>query len=109
MLFRVPVEGVSPIQVTGVRRGGDGAQIDFAFDGLPADAELFAIFGAEDLGTSIQQGRAVPLGSVPAAKTGKASLAAPVPGSEMNLPKVLRVFARMPGANLVWWSDVLRP
>ena len=107
-LFRVPVEG-EPIRVTGVRRNGDGSvQVDLAFDHLPADALFFAVFADEDPGTNPDFSPRV-LSGCPSAgpcEKGSASFAFP---SDPSSSKVLRVYARMPGANLVWWSDVLRP
>ena len=94
--FRVPVEG-EPIRVTGVRRNGDGVQIDLAFENLPADAEVYAHFGDES----------VHIGTVNACEKGTASLSAK-PRSE-SPSATLRVFAWMSGANLLWWSDVLKP
>ena len=106
--FRVPVEG-TPIRVTGVRRNGDGSvQVDLDFDNLPAEAKLFASFGADDPGTVFlfDNGPLVPFGAIAAGKEGKTSLSADPKGQPAN---ALRVYVRMPEANLVWWSDVLRP
>ena len=106
-VFRVPVEG-APIRVTGVRRNGDGTvQIDLAFENLPADAGLSAVFGESDSADPYRFATdAVSLGTVPACDKGETSLAADPEGRPAA---ALRVYARMSDTNLVWWSDVLRP
>ena len=111
-LFRVPVEG-APIRVTGVRRNGDGVQIDLVFDHLPADAVFEAVFAEDDPGTSSAATTDAPprqivgLKTVSACEKGGTSLVAkPMPQMPTS---ALRLHAVMPGANLVWWSDVLRP
>ena len=111
--FRVPVEG-EPIRVTGARRNGDGSvQIDLAFENLPSDAAFEAVFAEDDPGTSSVATTGAPprqtveLKTVPACENGGTSLVAkPMPQMPAS---VLRLRAVMPDANLVWWSDVLRP
>ena len=105
-VFRVPVEG-EPIRVKGVRRDGGSVQIDLAFENLPADAAFFALVDETDAGAwGFIPGKTVSLGTVPAGETGNKTLTANPKGQPAD---TLRVYARMPNANLVWWSDVLRP
>ena len=85
--------------MTGVRRNGDGTvQIDLAFENLPSEAAIYA--------SLVPKQKAISLGTVPAGETGNKTLTADLKGQSAD---ALRVYARMPGANLVWWSDVLRP
>ena len=96
-VFRVPVEG-APIRVTAVREN-QGAEVDIEYDELPAEAEI-TIFARTDFGEGKQEGATIPAG-----KKGKMTI------SYVYKLKVysVRLRAIMPGANLVWWSDVLRP
>ena len=96
-VFRVPVEG-APIRVTGVREN-QGAEVDIEYDELPAEAKI-TIFARTDFGEGKQEGATIPAG-----KKGKMTI------SYVYKLKVysVRLCATMPGANLVWWSDVLRP
>ena len=96
-VFRVPVEG-APIRVTAVREN-QGAEVDIEFDELPAEAEI-TIFARTDFGEGKQEGATIPAG-----KKGKMTI------SYVYKLKVysVRLRATMPDANLVWWSDVLRP
>ena len=96
-LFRVPVEG-APIRVTGVREN-QGSEVDIEYDELPAEAKI-TIFARTDFGEGKQEGATIPAG-----EKGKMTI------SYVYKLKVysVRLRAIMPGANLVWWSDVLRP
>ena len=113
-VFRFPVEG-NPIRVTGATRNADGTvKIDLAFENLPADATFKAVFADDVHGTSSVAVATDPpprqfvnLGTVPACEKGSTSLVAK-PWSKQPA-SVLRLHAIMPGAKLVWWSDVLRP
>jgi 3',5'-cyclic AMP phosphodiesterase CpdA len=102
-LFRVPVEG-APIRVTGIREN-QGVEVDIEYDELPAEAEITGIFQVG--GDKLFSPSAVetPVGTIPAGKKGNQTI------SFANKLKVnsFRLRATMPGANLVWWSDVLRP
>ena len=101
--FRVPVEG-APIRVTAVREN-QGAEVDIEYDELPAEAEITGIFQVG--GDKLFSPSAVetPVGTIPAGKKGNQTI------SFANKLKInsFRLRATMPGANLVWWSDVLRP
>ena len=96
-VFRVPVEG-APIRVTGIREN-QGVEVDIEYDELPAEAEI-TIFARTDFGEGKQEGATIPAG-----KKGKMTI------SYVYKLKVYSVRLRttIPGANLVWWSDVLRP
>lgn len=96
-LFRVPVEG-EPIRVTAVREN-QGAEVDIEYDELPAEAKI-TIFARTDFGEDKREGATIPAG-----KKGKMTI------SYVYKLKVysVRLRATMPNANLVWWSDVLRP
>ena len=96
-VFRVPVEG-APIRVTGIREN-QGVEVDIEYDELPAEAEI-TIFARTDFGEGKQEGATIPAG-----KKGKMTI------SYVYKLKVysVRLRATIPGANLVWWSDVLRP
>ena len=102
-VFRVPVEG-APIRVTGVREN-QGVEVDIEYDELPAEAEITGIFQVG--GDKLFSPSAVetPVGTIPAGKIGNQTI------SFANKLKVnsFRLRATLPGANLVWWSDVLRP
>ena len=103
-LFRVPVEG-APIRVTAVREKQGGVEVDIEYDELPAEAEITGIFlvGGDKLFSP--SAVETPVGTIPAGKKGNQTI------SFANKLKVnsFRLRATMPGANLVWWSDVLRP
>ena len=96
-LFRVPVEG-APIRVTGVREN-QGSEVDIEYDELPAEAKI-TIFARTDFGEGKQEGATIPAG-----EKGKMTI------SYVYKLKVysVRLRATMTNANLVWWSDVLRP
>lgn len=97
-VFRVPVEG-APIRVTAVREVQGGVEVDIEYEELPAEAEI-TWFVRTDFGESKRVDQTIPAG-----EKGKTTI------SYVYKLKVysVRLRAIMPGANLVWWSDVLRP